>query len=610
MKDPETAFPNPKEVDISSDSSSSSTEDTEQTVDPPSQDEHPVKEEPFAEKPAVKRAESPPPLPRSFSHSNQSTSPKLSKAKMPKRATSAGHVIMAMLDEFERDLTRNNKWNMNRSTKESANTSKSFSSVVLAPSSPFHSNEKSPTTDIEPSKDNKVENIESGRTTPSSISGQSDFVATDGDEDEDQASCTSRAINGEQNSVAKQSLQNLNKEDDDNTGLAVQRYEDKEDDDEEKQRLSFRTRQMIVKNVQRPTSPPQSSAADAQLQQHEATMQDDQLDYGEPVKDGKVTPTTNDAKVSLMQRKKMWLCICCLLVFLALGGAGAAVYMLIFVEQRDANALEPSLAPTISPAPTPAPSSAPISTPSATPSASPTVTPQPSDAPSSSPTRDFRRDLENFLWGEYAIDVSAQDPNSPASLAADWILQELHDSEVSSISLSTELLQRFALVTMEISLQEDIDTAKRQLRVPTIATKNVKECEWKGVKCNDAGEVIKIDWSHQDGWRGNIPSEIRLFSSLRHLDLSNNRIGGKIPEELYALADLTHLYLYQNRLSGTISTKIGRLDKLVRFHLSHNSLSGSIPQEIKSDSGSVDGVRPLGKCIPSMCMKSLRVACN
>jgi len=80
---------------------------------------------------------------------------------------------------------------------------------------------------------------------------------------------------------------------------------------------------------------------------------------------------------------------------------------------------------------------------------------------------------------------------------------------------------------------------------------------------------------------GTISSSIGWFSSLTSLDFSNNQLG------------LTELYLFKNEFTGTLSSLIGQFDSLQRLHLSHNAFTGPFPKELRSDAGSVNGIRPI-----------------
>ena len=587
MSDPDPVFPDPQWVDISSSSSSSSSDDTETR-------EAEIPAPPSATEPSpnnntsntMTRPPSPLSLPKK---KNKRASPNTPSSS--KRTSHSGDVVMAMMDEFEKDITRimvgGGDVKTSTPTKRTSKKSTSSSSPVML--APMMLSSKS--TSGSPSKKTKME--ESSTLTTPTVIDESNGSSSPGKNDSRAAHNTLQRFN----SIDKKG--------------AVHVFDDDEQDDEEK--LAFRRREEDVDATkERSVSPTQLSSAndgnsmEAQILPDDAERQDvllEDLEHdarenrSEDQSEAVSTLTAIPFKESFFQQKKKLILIGGLITLLVvLGGVGVAVYLLAFNDSKAGPTESPTIspAPTFSPAPTSTPSAAPIAPPSVVPTGSPTKSPQPSATPSASPTRDYRGDLEAFLFGEYALDVTAQGPSSPVAFAADWIVQELLEKNENA-SFDNALLQRFALVTLEMSLQEDLENDKRQLRVPSIATRNVNECDWKGVKCNDQGEVVKVDWSDQDGWRGNIPAEIRLFFHLQHLDLSNNRIGRTIPDELYSLSELTHLYLYKNRLSGSISPKIGRLDKIVRLHLSHNNLNGSIPQQIESDSGSVDGIRPLGE---------------
>lgn len=202
-------------------------------------------------------------------------------------------------------------------------------------------------------------------------------------------------------------------------------------------------------------------------------------------------------------------------------------------------------------------------------------------------------------------------------MALDWLADEIRGGgNRSGLNLTTDdaVVQRFALLTMDFATSgtggsggngdDDDDgggnknnattgdgSLRRQRRLAA-AEPDMEDCDWEGVICDDGGNVVKLQWAFLE-LGGTIPSEIRLLTHLKALDLSNNMLNRRIPNQLYSLTGLESLHLYKNSLTGTISTLIGNLDSITRLHLSHNALSGTIPAELKSDEGSIDGIRPL-----------------
>jgi len=68
-----------------------------------------------------------------------------------------------------------------------------------------------------------------------------------------------------------------------------------------------------------------------------------------------------------------------------------------------------------------------------------------------------------------------------------------------------------------------------------------------------------------------------VFSSLRNLNLSNNKVNGTIPTEISIISNLVSLKLSNNELEGSIPSTIGDLSKLKFLYLNNNKLSGEIP---------------------------------
>ncbi|KAL8192850.1 hypothetical protein R6Q57_027298 [Mikania cordata] len=85
-----------------------------------------------------------------------------------------------------------------------------------------------------------------------------------------------------------------------------------------------------------------------------------------------------------------------------------------------------------------------------------------------------------------------------------------------------------------------------------------------------------FDISHNE-LSGEIPSDIRSFSSLRFLNMSKNSLIGEIPETVGKLKALNSLDLSENKLNGSIPSSIGTCSSVVSLILSQNNLSGQLP---------------------------------
>jgi hypothetical protein len=197
-----------------------------------------------------------------------------------------------------------------------------------------------------------------------------------------------------------------------------------------------------------------------------------------------------------------------------------------------------------------------------------------------------------------------------------WLNQEAQQTVGGgTMEMTSQIAQRFALLSLEFSALDLEQMVQAQDAQDTTTTGSgffgdvrqapandtimnaefyVHACNWTGVECSDDGNVVKLQWGFRD-FTGSIPPEIGILSTITYLDLSHNKLTSTIPEELYQLSNLEELFLYHNYLSGTLSTRIGQLDKITRLNLSHNQLTGPVPNELKSDAGSVNGVRPLSK---------------
>ena len=108
----------------------------------------------------------------------------------------------------------------------------------------------------------------------------------------------------------------------------------------------------------------------------------------------------------------------------------------------------------------------------------------------------------------------------------------------------------------------------------------VHVCDWSGVRCNNASDmIIELDLSGSS-LGGTISPALANISSLQILDLSGNCLVGHIPKELGYLVQLRQLSLSGNFLQGHIPSEFGSLHNLYYLDLGSNHLEGEIPPSL------------------------------
>ncbi|XP_020231275.2 putative leucine-rich repeat receptor-like serine/threonine-protein kinase At2g24130 [Cajanus cajan] len=111
-------------------------------------------------------------------------------------------------------------------------------------------------------------------------------------------------------------------------------------------------------------------------------------------------------------------------------------------------------------------------------------------------------------------------------------------------------------------------------------SRGVHVCDWSGVRCNNASDVIiELDLSGRT-LGGTISPALANISSLQILDLSGNFLVGHIPKELGYLVHLGELSLSGNFLEGHIPSEFGSLHNLYYLDMRSNHLEGEIPPSL------------------------------
>lgn len=106
------------------------------------------------------------------------------------------------------------------------------------------------------------------------------------------------------------------------------------------------------------------------------------------------------------------------------------------------------------------------------------------------------------------------------------------------------------------------------------------ECDWYGVRCNDARTTVEEIFLAENGLTGKLPAKLGNLPNLQTLDLESNALTGALPKDLGRLRSLRSLQLGLNQLSGAIPRELGNLTNLESLSLAFNKLSGAIPADL------------------------------
>ncbi|XP_050284086.1 receptor like protein 21-like isoform X3 [Quercus robur] len=142
--------------------------------------------------------------------------------------------------------------------------------------------------------------------------------------------------------------------------------------------------------------------------------------------------------------------------------------------------------------------------------------------------------------------------------------------------------ERAALLQLKASINSTADID--YLRTWNSTNKNSDCCDWERVKCdNTTGRVIQLDrnytinWSRED-WCLNA-SLFLPFEELQYLYLVGNQISRWVPNEGFerfsALRKLEMLYLANNNFNNNILSSLSGISSLKILDLSDNKLNGS-----------------------------------
>mmetsp|Transcript_19074 Transcript_19074/g.23640 ORF Transcript_19074/g.23640 Transcript_19074/m.23640 type:complete len:466 (-) Transcript_19074:358-1755(-) len=217
------------------------------------------------------------------------------------------------------------------------------------------------------------------------------------------------------------------------------------------------------------------------------------------------------------------------------------------------------------------------------------------------------------IFKEVSGDEPFNDPQSPQSLAAEWILRR-DKLFVCPNSEKKKVIQRYVMAvyywshkgqdwSMCFEGDEGCGKQDNDFKGKMAYLSPGDECEWAGNTCKEKfidsiifeeeinvkgtipmeiGEIDMLEVISMEAQviGGTLPPEMAKPQNLRIIDYDFNRLTGTIPEEYYSLPLLEQLDFNNNFLSGTLSPSIGNLQSLIFIQLHYNQFTGTFPQEL------------------------------
>ncbi|KAF2283198.1 hypothetical protein GH714_043528 [Hevea brasiliensis] len=108
----------------------------------------------------------------------------------------------------------------------------------------------------------------------------------------------------------------------------------------------------------------------------------------------------------------------------------------------------------------------------------------------------------------------------------------------------------------------------------------------QGTLVAKGGKVLDVRVLNGANLGGELGNDLGMFTSIRSIDLSNNRIGGSIPSNLPVT--MQNFFLSANNFTGSIPDSISSLTLLTAMSLNNNFLSGEIPDSFQSLAGLIN----------------------
>jgi len=190
------------------------------------------------------------------------------------------------------------------------------------------------------------------------------------------------------------------------------------------------------------------------------------------------------------------------------------------------------------------------------------------------PSSDHRRSILNHLTQTVIPDFTQTDDGKYESLC--WMLtsdKKLHNYQICDGTL----LQRFVVAAFFVS---------SGFMANLNELSSIDTCQWPGITCDSNQkfvEVINLEDKELDGF---IISEIGYLTSLRVINLSNNRLGGTLDPRIFSFLPTLEVFnIQRNRLKRDIPKELITLPRIREISAYNNLFDGSIPDSIEYSKG-------------------------
>ena len=138
------------------------------------------------------------------------------------------------------------------------------------------------------------------------------------------------------------------------------------------------------------------------------------------------------------------------------------------------------------------------------------------------------------------------------------------------------LLQRYVIGTFYLTTGLNTDL---------FDLSNTETCDWPGVKCDRSGRFIEelnmTNVARDPSLKGTLITEIGLLNRLKKIDLSNNELEGTLDPIIFKnMNNLEIINLASNNFEGRLPTKLFELSSISHIDISNNTLGGDLPDGI------------------------------